>query len=144
MTAALRNICVGCGFLTLLSLLAGCKEHRINIAEFVAQDQQREAVATSQPASQPADAETLGALQRELGQYKVGPGDTRAIMRYGAQQESGGSAMTLRVDRTGNVELPVVGKLSVAGLDMVQRDDVKRTGPVPAVYRDMVVHVTLG
>lgn len=143
MTAALRNTCVGCGFLTLLSLLAGCDEHRISIEEFVAQEQQRQAVATSQPASQPADAQTLSMLQRELGQYKVGPGDTLAIMRYGAQQESAGSAMTLRVDREGNVELPVVGSVPVAGMDMVELDKKIREKLVPDVYRDTVIHVTL-
>jgi polysaccharide export outer membrane protein len=54
-----------------------------------------------------------------------------------------GAPMLIRVDREGNIELPIVGKLKVAGMDMVEADRALQNALVPNLFRDEVVHVTL-
>ncbi len=121
--------------------VAGCSENRISLNEFLAMQPDAAEVAATQPAI-PASQPTEQALQ-QLGPYQVGPGDTLAISHFGANVEVGAGIVQVRVDRDGNVDLPVVGKLKVVGLDLVEADKAIQAALIPSVYRDSVVHVAI-
>src|SRR5262245_10591583 len=110
-------------------LFLGCSEERISLNEFLAmQEEQRAAAAASQPAdavtSQPALTEEI---ENDLGPYRLGPGDTISVSHYGTATDAINQAMTLRIDRDGNIELPVAGKLRLAGMDLVEADRAVQT-----------------
>ncbi len=130
--------------LWLLPVCVGCSEHRISLQEFLAmEDAQRAQEAATQPAAAAAPQPSDEMIRQQIGRYKLGPGDTLAITHYGTGPEATGTPMQVRVDREGMVDLPVVGKLKVAGMDMVQADEAVRSALVPSVFRDVAVHVTL-
>jgi protein involved in polysaccharide export with SLBB domain len=128
--------------LLLAPLYAGCTEHRITLDEFLAIQEARKAAESISPqpaASQPA----VEAIAKDLGPYRIGPGDTLSIRHFGAGEDTLASGMQLRVDRDGNIELPVAGKLKIAGMDLVEADRAVQAALVPGVFRDVVVHVQL-
>jgi len=96
---------------------------------------------TSQPAMTPA---TEKMLDRDLGPYRVGSGDVLAIGIYGVEMLTGPLApIQVRINRNGAVELPGVGPVQVAGMDLLDVQEALHSALVPKVYQDVVVHVAL-
>lgn len=126
--------------------LLGCSDERISLQQFI--DQYGEssgvpdvAVPTTQPAGvSPAD---LAAVQRDIGRYRVGPGDVIGITVY--QVDVGRLVVPIesRVNEEGHIELPVVGQVKVGGLTLTQADAAIRDALVPNVYQDVVIHTAL-
>ncbi|MFQ5494581.1 MAG: polysaccharide biosynthesis/export family protein, partial [Phycisphaerae bacterium] len=78
-----------------------------------------------------------------IGPYRVGPGDVFTISLVGADGSPLFPALTIRVDRHGFVDLPVVGKLGVADQALDDVEDTILAAYVPAVYREAACHVTV-
>ncbi len=73
--------------------------------------------------------------------YVVGPGDEILVRIFGAEQLSGNSQLT--VDASGNIYIPRVGTVHVAGLRMDQLQG-EVTSEVSHVFRNYRISVSLG
>jgi len=121
--------CIGC---------AG--DGRISVYEYL-QIRQTEPAA---PTTQPVDTSALTKMvNHELGPYRAGTGDVLQIMLSGPDQTVIYQPVPVRVDQEGTVELPIVGKIKVAGLSLEAVEDAIQQAYVPDVYRQAVVHVSL-
>lgn len=99
----------------------------------------QEAAAQSEPVALPDDA--AANLDARLGPYRVGPGDVLQIQMIGGDRNDIHPAINARVNRTGDIALPTVGSLHVLNLELEDVEHTIQAAYVPAVYRDMVVHV---
>jgi len=122
--------------------LTGCSDHRISLAEFLQIQQEIEsAKATTQPADVQMEICTL--VDSHLEPYKVGPSDVLNILLTRLDQEAPFPPVQVRVDRNGEIDLPVVGKIKVTNMELEDVEDAIQTAYIPKVYRDASVHVTL-
>ncbi len=128
------------GCLALLTLVAGgcAPDHRISMGEFL--DMQRmDATQKQDVALQDAPAD----LDRKLGRYAVGMGDVLMVSVRRPNGDAPDVPVTVRVDRNGQIDLPVTGKLTVADKELEDVEDLIQQAYVPAVYREAVVLVEL-
>lgn len=91
------------------------------------------------PGTQPAVAPT----DQYWSPYKIGPGDTLGVALAGIDQTGVVAPIMVRVNRNGDIDLPAVGKVHVAGLEMQDAEDAIQSKYVPNVYRQASVHVEL-
>ncbi len=142
-----------CAALWVIVPLLGCADHRISLDEFLAMQQQmRQASPTSQPAStqpsttqpvtsQPETTQPDTLADRFLEPYHVGPSDVLIVTLTTVAQPVATPSVQARVNRDGDVELPMVGKVKVAGLAL---EDVERTiqqAYAPKIFREALIHV---
>lgn len=128
------------GCLTLLIFFSGgcAPDNRISMAEFL--DMQRmDATQKQEVALQEAPAD----LDRKLGRYAVGTGDILTVSVRRPNGDAPDVPVTVRVDRNGQIDLPVVGKLTVADKELEDVEDLIQQSYVPNVYREAVVLVEL-
>lgn len=119
--------------------VAGCRsDTRISVAEFL--DMQRHAQAA---AMERAKEEVSIKVDELLGPYKVGPSDVLGIRVTGLDQPDLFPGVRVLVDRNGDIQLPTVGLVKVAGLELEDVEDTIRAKFVPTVVRDAAVHVTI-
>jgi polysaccharide biosynthesis/export protein len=130
------------GTLTVL----GCSDNRIPLHQFLS-SQEQPAPQAPPAATEPAAAATTppAAVSQDqyMGPYKTGPGDVLGVVIAGVEQTGGGASIQARVDREGNVDLPLAGKIQVAGLELQDVDKAIQAAYVPSVYRQASVHVEL-
>lgn len=132
---ALTHICT---VLVLGAWAAGCSEHRISLDEFVAMNQEMQ-----QAVGADVSAESAALIDRELGPYRIGQGDVLGVSITSLEQAAPFPALMVRVDRDGNIDLPNVSQVKVAGLELEDVDKAIHNSYVPAVFRDVVVYATL-
>ncbi|UCG33179.1 MAG: polysaccharide biosynthesis/export family protein [Phycisphaerales bacterium] len=138
--------CVGAVGLLLGSALwlsaGGCTDHRISLTQFL--EMQQEAYV-AEPTTQPAELqEQVRALvDRQLGPYRVGPSDELVVTLTGTEEAAVMPPVEVRVDRDGRIDLPLVGAISVAALEIEDVEDAVKAAFVPNVYRSAVVHVSV-
>lgn len=146
--STVRGPSLAVGLLVVLAGTAGCQDHRISLQEFIALDQQmREEAAsqpTSQPGSRPADLtpEAREAADRAAWAYKLGPGDVLNVILT-PTEEASGQRSTVRVNREGQIELPLAGLIKVGGLELEDAETAIRNAYVPKVYVELAVHVEM-
>ena len=122
--------------------VGGCTDHRISLAEFLEMQQEtREAEPTTQPAEIQQQARAL--IDRQLGPYRVGPADELLVTLTGTEEAAVLPPVPVRVDRRGQIDLPMVGAVRVADLELEDVEDAIKAAYVPKVYRSAVVHVSL-
>jgi protein involved in polysaccharide export with SLBB domain len=126
-------------FVLAAAIAAGCApDTRISMAEFL--DMQR-ATANQQQAivreQAPPD------LTAKLGPYAVGSGDVLLVSIRRPGGEAPDVPLQARIDRNGQVDLPIAGKVSVANKELEDVEDLIQAAYVPAVYREAIVHVEL-
>jgi protein involved in polysaccharide export with SLBB domain len=114
---------------------SGCSEHRINLAEFLIAQRQ---AAAAQP--EPLSPEAVRNLDEQLGPYKVGPGDVLTVFLT-VGDDGLHPPLQVRINRDGQIDLPIVGAVSVGGKDLEEVEELIRGAYTPAVYRDAVCHV---
>lgn len=123
---------------------AGCSDHRISLSEFMAMQQVEEEVASTQPSTQPAlDEEDRALIDRELGPARVGQGDIIAIIVMAPDTTVAPASMQVRVDRKGEIHLPVLGAVKVAGLELEDVEARLQEAYVPKVYADAAINVNV-
>ncbi|HNQ21952.1 MAG TPA: polysaccharide biosynthesis/export family protein [Phycisphaerae bacterium] len=135
-----------CGILMLsfsvIAPVVGCSDHRMGLDEFLRMQErvaQAPGPAVEVPAGEPA--ETL--LEQRLGPYRVGPGDVLAVWLTGADQTTSPPPLRVRVDRQGVVHLPLAGNVQVADRELPDVEAALFEAYVPAVLKDLAVHVEL-
>lgn len=128
------------GALVCLAVL-GCSDHRISQEEFMALQQEcRVVCTTTRPADQTAKERAI--INRTLGPYRVGVSDVLAITLITAlDQTTLSPPILVRVDREGNIMLPLVGTIKVGGMELTDVETVIRKAYVPKIYRDVAIYV---
>jgi len=116
------------GLVVAAGLVApGCHDDRISVHEFLAMDQPQPGTQTISPgehaaaASQPAGSVVVPGLEPwATGPYTVGPDDVLAITVVGLEAASLPPAYQTRVSQQGQIRLPSIGAVDVAGLTLDQ------------------------
>jgi len=124
-----------------LLLATGCaRDHRISLAQFLAMQESTGAAAEAAPVAEKPALDLTG----HLGPYKVGPGDVLQVTLTRADQTALFPPILSRIDRKGEVDLPVVGAVRVGDMELEDVEDSVRAAYVPNVLTECVVHVELG
>ncbi len=127
--------------------VTGCADHRISLNQFLEmQEEMRQGNATSQPvASQPAGSQPVHdtEVDKYLGPYAVGPADVLAVTLNTAAQAAVLPPLQVRVNRKGEIELPLVGMVKVAGMQLEDVERAIQQAYVPKIYKDLIVHAEL-
>jgi protein involved in polysaccharide export with SLBB domain len=120
----------------------GCTDNRISLAEFLEMQQEAQ---QAEPTTQPAEAQqqVRALIDRELGPYRVGPLDELLVTLTGTTEGGIVPPVPVRVDREGRIDLPLVGMVSVGGLELEDAEAAVKAAYVPNVYRSAVAHVSL-
>jgi protein involved in polysaccharide export with SLBB domain len=127
-------------------LAVGCSDHRMSLKQFLQTQEEAMPVcaATTQPTTQPAAEPVASQPSREvMGPYHVGPGDVLGITLSGADLPAMVAPIQARIDRDGNIDLPIVGKVFVAGMELQDVEKAIQSAYVPSVYRQLSVHLEL-
>ncbi len=118
----------------------GCstKDHRISVSQLL----ELEASELQKLASEKEQSATTDVVKinRQLGPYRAGPNDVLTITLTRADQPALFPPTPFRVDKKGEIELPVVGSVSIEGLELDEIEDKIRAAYVPGVLTDAVVH----
>ncbi|MCD6303782.1 MAG: polysaccharide export protein [Planctomycetes bacterium] len=122
--------------LLILCGLAGC-DNRISLDEFIELQKSNASRATHQPTTRPAPAVQV---DKQLGPYRVGPGDVLEVNVIGAGQVESAAAVRARVYRDGTIELPLAGSIKVAGMDLEQVEKAIQKQYEAKVYKEAVIH----
>ena len=121
---------------------AGCYDPRISVAQFLQMQQEMRELAAESPSAEELDA-VRELIDRRLGPYKVGSSDVLTVTLTDGGVASLFPVMTVRVNRDGQIDLPIVGPVRVGGMELEDVDRTIRNAYVPAVIKDAVVHAEL-
>lgn len=125
----------------LVMLVVGCAgDHRISLQQFL---QAQEAMRVSPSPDALPDEPIALELDTHLGPYQVGPSDVLLVTFTRADQVGLFPPVQVRVDRNGEVDLPIVGAVRINGLELEDVEDRIRAAYIPAVVTEGVVHVQL-
>lgn len=141
--------------LVMLAFSSGCSVYlgaglwsdpRMKFKEFLELDEEARLAAapTTQPIADQAAAKAF--LDEQLGPYKIGPRDVITVQLTEVAGLVGGTGLTaarVRVDRNGLINLPIVGDVSVDGMELEDIEKLITDTYVPKVYREAVCHVSL-
>src|SRR5262249_22805447 len=97
----------------LLAVLPGCTDHRITLTQM--REREGELAATEPIKIRPSDVALT-----EMRPYTVGTGDVLAITMVGVNEAYVPTTLKCRVHEQGQIELPLVGEIKVAGLTLSQ------------------------
>ena len=127
------------GGLLLISCSAGCAhDPRISLTEFL--EIQRGFEQQSQPEEKVSlPPEVIDAAWQP---YRVGPGDSLTVVLSGLDA-SVVPIVEATVDREGVIDLPMVGELKVAELELEDVEAAIEAAYVPSKVRDLAVHVAV-
>lgn len=126
-----------------VGMQTGCQEHRISYSQFLAM-QQQPFVAPESPAPDPvANQQTTERLNSNFGPYRVGSGDIIGLTVLGSEGAPLFPVIQTRVDRNGEVDLPLVGATAVADMELQDVEKAIHKKYVPGVVRECVVHAVL-
>jgi protein involved in polysaccharide export with SLBB domain len=115
----------------------GCQpDHRVSLRQFLEMQQ----CAVPPPEEEPAAPAVE--IDQQLGPYRVGPGDVLLITLTSTQANII-PPLQVRVDRDGNIDMPIIGSVSVGDLELEDVEDRLRQAFVPRVYSEAVAHVSL-
>ncbi len=142
MSARLRGVSSGVAMalcqLTVLAI-AGCADPRISLDEFLA----RQAAPHAPTATAEPPKPSVHPVDQYLGTYKIGNRDLLDVTLTGLEQATATSAYRARVDSAGEIDLPLVGPVAVAGLEETEAEDVIQAAYVPTIVRQMTVNVAI-
>jgi len=125
-------------------ILAGCNnsDHRISAQTFIQESKDARAVDLAELT--PEEAEDLrGLIDEQLGPFVTGPGDVISVTVSGPDPAPLLPAVQVRVDRNGEIFLPMVGKVDVAAMELEDVEKAIHKAFVPAFMRDASVFVDL-
>lgn len=115
---------------------AGCSPKGMTVDEFLAMQRQADAEV-----ARPAPAETDFAPR--LAPYTLGGGDVLGVTVIGGQETSTSIVAAARVYEDGTIDLPLVGAVAVAGLELTGAEKAIQVAYVEKAFQEAVVHVVL-
>jgi protein involved in polysaccharide export with SLBB domain len=98
--------------------------------------------ASRQSAAKTIEQLPPSSADQQFGPYKVGRGDVLRVTMTTTQAQPFLPAM-VRIDRNGEVMLPVIGGVQVGGKELEDVENAIRIAYVPRVFSEAVVHVEL-
>ncbi len=117
-------------------LSVGCRTHKITVDEFLARQ-------AEVPAPEPVSVDT-GAIQlTEIKPYGVGVGDVLSITMYGVEERYKPTLISSRVNKAGEIILPLVGRLNVRGKALIDIEQIIVDAHTPDLVKDIAVFVEL-
>ncbi len=124
----------------------GCADHRMSLDEFLVFEQETQKKtdlppATTQPIALPP--EIVENINKELGPYRISHSDVLSVTITLGEEMSPTRPMFARVNRNGEIELPLAGRISVVGLELEDAEQAIRDAYVPKIYQEAVVHIEL-
>jgi len=125
----------------LLSVLGGAcrkEDYRMSFGEF--QDVQRR--MQNESSARVAELEPLNP-EELLKPFTLGPGDVVGVSVRALDQPDVFPGVVTRVRRDGTVDLPTVGRVSIAGLELEDAESKLHEALVPAVVKNAVVHLEM-
>ena len=129
-----------CAALLVVFAVAGCGgDNRISMEEFL-EIQQRLDQAPGAPDSETAAARTTR-IDQQLGPYKVGPADVLTVTVIGGGQAAQAVTVQVRVCRDGTIELPLVGRVKVADMELEDVEQAIKKAYLGEVYQQATVIV---
>lgn len=152
--AAARSTLPLVAWLAAMSVL-GCSDNRIPLKQFLQQAPRQSAPAgvagasastqpaATQPAALAVEPAKAPPADQFMAPYRIGPGDVLAVTLTGIEQTGVVAPIQARIDRDGNMDLPIVSQIHVAGLELQDVEKVVQKAYVPSVYRQASVHVEL-
>jgi len=134
--STMKTTTQACLVIAALLLATGCaQEHRITLGEYLELKQ-----VTPKPAREIPPAPSF---EQYLGPYLVGHGDVLQIALSGSDGLGSLGEIRARVDRNGEIELPIVGTLKVADMELEDVEDTISGAFSPAVFKEAICHVAL-
>lgn len=130
------TICLSVLAVTLAWSTTGCHDPRISVATFL---DMKEALRASVVTR--AEQTVIPQVEQLLPSLRIGPSDVLTVTLTGTNKTTPFEPISVRVDREGNIDLPIVGTLYVAGMELEDVERTIRKAFVPSVMRDGVVHV---
>lgn len=124
-----------------LTMLCGCEHPRLSLHEFL-QMEPTAMPADAAVATQPPDF-VMQAREIGLGPARIGPDDVLSVTITPGHEQATAAPVRQRVGDQGEIDLPLVGATSVAGLTLSQAERRIKAAYVPSHYRDAMVHVEL-
>lgn len=120
---------------SLLVLSQGCvHDPRISLAEFQALQARPPEPVAEEPAAE-------SSVDRYLSPYRVGPSDVLLVTLTGLNLPTESTPVLARVDKAGRIDLPLVEDIDVLDLELSDVEDAIQSAFVPAVVRQLSVHV---
>ncbi len=114
----------------------------MSVDQFLALQRQQAEAQAAAPA-EGAPAPDYSAIEKVLGPYRVGAGDTLTVTFAGTDLPFE-SPVQARIDRDGNIMLPLVSPIQVAEREIEDVEDIVTTAYVPGILKDVAIHVELG
>ncbi len=82
-------------------------------------------------------------IDEHLAPYRLGHNDVLEVSLAGLEGETATSVYRVRVDRNGEVDLPIVGAVKVGDLEIADAEDAIKDAYVPSVVRAASVNITI-
>ncbi len=136
-----RHACNSLVAAVLLLCITGCTDRRISIHEFIQIQEQSAPVIAPEPEVNPRPAELWA--ERSNRPYRVGPSDTLTVTLTGLDLEAPTlpTITVARVDREGHINLPLVGPVTVADMELEDVEQAILGAYVPAYFQSgITVH----
>jgi len=122
----------------------GCRpDTRLSLGTFLAMEEavgRLDQAGVGSPVTQPASADLEPWYP---GPYQLGPGDVVTVNVAGLDAVGLPGEYTLRVNDTGQVQMPSVGSISVRGMTLDEVEGVIKAAYVPRLIHDTQVAVTI-
>ncbi|MGB2819595.1 MAG: polysaccharide biosynthesis/export family protein [Phycisphaerae bacterium] len=125
------------GALVLLGMM-GC-EHRISLDEFLKMEAELGRAPTTQPSAKRAVKKID--IDKYLGPFQIGPSDVLGVTVIGSGGEAEIGTVRARVHRDGKIELPLVGGIKVADMELEDAEQAIKKKYEADVYQKATVHV---
>ncbi len=122
------------------AFLGGCVDPRISLDEFLAMQESKAQVPAEAP---PVPAPGTHALDAYLAEYTIGAGDALNVVLTGLviDEPMMSNAFRVRVNPSGEIDLPLVGAVKVSGLDESGAERAIKRAYVPAIVRHLTLNV---
>jgi protein involved in polysaccharide export with SLBB domain len=131
--------------LAMTVMLVGCADHRICQRDFQRMQRVGMRAETAKPTTAPAAEAAM--LDRELGPYRIGPGDIVQVTVTVPQEAAVSQvvpALLVRVKSDGTINMPLAGSIKVADLTLEDAEQAVLAAYVPKSYRqaNVLIQVT--
>ncbi len=127
---------LGCyaGVLWSLLALAGCAaNHEISLDDFLQMQKEKNAFASDVGEKGSEDLP----VDQYLTAYHIGPNDVLEVTLTGLNEPTASSLYRARVDKQGQIDLPLVGAVQVAGMELSDAESAVQAAYVPDVVRNL-------
>ena len=111
----------------------------MSLDEFLVMQEQREIAKRERAKDQAPRVD----VDKHLAPYRLGHNDVLEVSLAGLEGETATSIYRARVDRRGEIDLPIVGAIKVGGMEIADAEDAVKNAYVPGIVRAMSVNIAV-